>query len=275
MDLNNMFNELLAVPKDDLVIPGYDTSDINLARKAFLNSWRNTINKKIENTFDRSELQFNINLFYNKIEKALLISLYRRYLWLRPKDNQMYKEFINNIHPYEEQKLALIEQGVNENNYDRALLLVEEVFLSTFSDKTLIPPIKLRSFVDIVHEYYEIDELNEQFNAMSETGAKTMRLDYLRTILDERIEKETNPLELRAFFTCKLSFHILMTVDWGIKIGQRYFQLNPTDRELYEIYAAFLSFWAWPDKELALLNHIACNDFEKANELVQAVREFE
>ena len=86
MKLVEIISELIAIPGANLVLSDYDCKTIMRLRESYRNSLRNTINREIENLLDYGELRMLIEIYSDKIEKALLISLYRRYFWLNPID---------------------------------------------------------------------------------------------------------------------------------------------------------------------------------------------
>ena len=273
MNLCEMFNELLSIPPYEINVQGYDTSKINHFRMVFIHSWRNTINKEIEDSFNVQELKKLIDDFNNILELPLLISLYRRYLWFQPTDKTMYLDFIKDLGSYEQEKQKLILNYINAGDFDSALTTVEEIFNSTFVDTTLIPPIKQRRLVDMLFEWWKLeDDIDREFVSMKQTRACDMRCAYLIKRIDERIaDKNINPLELREYFTDSRALYILSYYTIGLKLGQLYFNINPTDREAYGPFYQFLRFWGCVEEERLILKYIAVNDFDKALQVVNTL----
>ena len=273
MTLQNLLNEMTCIPNTDLQISNYNYQPIFDHRETYRKSLRNTINKEIENTLNIQELKNLIEDFKHTLEMPLLISLYRRYLWFQPTDKIVYFDLIKKLGSYEQEKQALILNYINVENFDSALTTVEEIFNATFLDTTLIPPIKQRHLADMLFERWKLeDDIDREFVSMKKTKACDMRLEYLIKQIDERIaDKNINPLELREYFTDPRSLYILLYHSTGLEIGQRYFNINPTDRDGYGYFCAFLGFWHWVEEELLILDYLAVNDFDKALQIVNTL----
>jgi hypothetical protein len=260
MNLNEIIQEFLSVPNYEITVQGYDTIKLNSARTAFLNSLRNTLNKEIENSLDTKELKDLIGTFESKLDDPLIIALYRRYLWLQPTDVQMYHNFINHV---SDRKQDLLN-NIKNNDFDAALTVIEEIFDALFADPTLVKPINMRTIADMAHELLEL-EYGDKLPEMKKTSAYDKRYYYLLDQLKQRIANpHTNIVEFREFFSLNAGYEIVLDCDIGLEIAKRYFNANPTDREMYGYFFPFLRFWHLAEDETVLLQYIAVNDFENA-----------
>jgi hypothetical protein len=173
MNLCDMINELLSIPEYEITVHGYDTSELNVSRIAFLNSLRNTLHKEIDSSLNKNELKDLINTFELKLEKNLIIALYRKYLWLEPTDALMYHNFIKYINDSSTEKKQNILQFINNNNFVTALAVVENIFNDLFTGPTLIHPIKMRSLANMAWEYCLL-------NGTSAENTTTRQVNYTR-----------------------------------------------------------------------------------------------
>ena len=268
MNLSEMINEFLSVPAYEITVHGYDTKKLNNARTAFLISLRNTLNKAIENSLDAKELEGLISSFELKLEKPLVIALYRRYLWLQPTDVHMYHNFSKHIGNQQQDLL----HHVNDNDFEAALAVVEDIFNALLVDPTSIKPIILRTIADIANELFELETSNNLIE-MKKTSAYNIRCDYLEDQLKQRIANpHTNIIELREFFSLNDSYGIILDCDIGLEIAKRYFNANPRDREMYGYVFHFLRFWHLAEDETVLLQYVAVNDFDNALKVINALK---
>ena len=270
MNLQEMMQEFLSVPAYEITVQGYDTSELNIARTIFLNSLRNTLHKEIENCTDAKEIEQLISTFEIELENSLIIALYRRYLWLRPTDIRMYHNFIKYINAQDQKLLNYI----NNNDFNKALGVVEDTFNKLFIDnQVLIKPIELRTIINIAKElsYLEYDATASRY--MIHMSAINDRYYYLLTQLKQRIvDHKTNIIELREFFTVNAGYEITLYCDVGLEIAKRYFNANPTDREMYGIFFHFLRFWHLAENEMLLLQYVAFNDFDNALKFINDLK---
>ena len=133
----------------------------------------------------------------------------------------MHFDFIKDLGSYEQEKQTFILNYINVEDFDSALTTVEEIFNSTFLDTTLIPPIKQRRLVDMLFEWWKLEnDIDREFVSMKKTKACDMRCEYLIKQIDERIaDKNINPLELREYFTDSRALYILSYYTIGLKLG--------------------------------------------------------
>jgi hypothetical protein len=271
MTLYEQIKELINISSQDLKITVnryYD--ELLVFRTAYRNSLRNTVNKEIENSCDSSELNKLIFTFESQLEQSLVISLYRRYLWLEPTNTVMYQRFINYLGKNEQEKLKILIKALDADDFDTALSVVEEIFDNTFNfDPTLIKPINLRTLVDIATEYNKLDN-SPGIASMEKTEAARVRKLYLKDVIDDRInDPDINIIELREFFTNGCLF-ISLPCEVGLAVGKRYFNLNKSDREMYARFCNFLGFWHL-GSDAEILQYIAVNDFDNAFKVANAI----
>ena len=268
MNLNEMIQEFLSVPDYEITVSGYDTTKLNNARTAFLKSLRNTINKEIENSLNAQELKELIDTYEQELENPLVIALYRRYLWLHPTDSHMYHNFSIHIDTQKQDFL----QYINNNDFDRALAVVERIFNDLFVNSDLTQPIKMRTIADIAKELFELD-MKTNLTEMDKTSALSDRYYFLLEELRERITNpHTSIVELREYFSINDYYYIVLDCDLGLNIAKRYFNANPTDREMYGFFFHFLRFWNLAEDETVLLQFIAVNDFDKALKFINELK---
>jgi len=272
MNLYELINEIAAISSNDLQLSDNRYKKILEYREAYYKSLFNTINKLIEGSFDKRELKKIIYLFSERLERALIVSLYRRYLWLDPTDTITYHNFIALL-DRNDQKILL--DYVNKNNFDSALMVVEEIFNKIFlSSPALIPPIKMRSLADIAWELCQLDMGTiADIATMRKTSAYNMRYDYLSEQIKLRIaDPNISMLELREFFTSNTSLGIVLDCGIGLTIAKRYFNASPTDHEMYGYFFTFLHFWHLTEEEQTLLQYVAVNDFDNALKFINALK---
>jgi hypothetical protein len=271
MTLYDLVNELIHISTNEIELNSERYEIILNYRETYRNSLRNTINKEIENSNSSSELNEIIAIFKDKLERTIVIALYRRYLWLEPTNTLMYQEFISYLgnSTTKTQQLLL---AINNNDFHAAILLVEEIFDDTFNaDQSLIKPIQLRSFVDIAKEYAKLYG-SEGIASMTKTDAWNDRMNYLKEQIDLRINNSNiNILELREFFTAKESLFIILNCELGLEIGKKYLAYNKYDREFYAYFCLFLNSWLFDSYEQLILQHIAANDFDNALKVVNSI----
>lgn len=270
MNLYELIKEFLSVPDYEVTVSDYDTSELNAARTIFLNSLRNTLHKEIENCTDAKEIEQLISTFEIELENSLVVALYRRYLWLSPNDIRMYHNFIKYTNVQDQNFLNYI----NNNDFNKALAVVEDTFNKLFIDNPiLIKPIELRTIVNIAKElsYLEYDTTASQY--MMNMPIIEDRYYYLLTQLKRRIvDPHTDIIELREFFTMNAGYEITLYCDVGLEIAKRYFNANPTDREMYGIFFHFLRFWHLSEDDMTLLQYVALNDFDNALKFINDLK---
>jgi hypothetical protein len=271
MTLYKLICELTNITTNDFKLTDKRYKKIVAARTAYRNSLRNTIGKEIENACNSSELNELIFTFESQLEQALVIALYRRYLWLEPSNAIMYQKFINYFCKSEQQKMQLLTAALADNDFDSALALVEKVFDNTFdSDSTLMRPSITRSLADIAQEYDKLDNSHD-LDSMKKTKAADIRKLYLKDLLEKRINNPNiNILDLRDFFTSRQNLFISLNCEFGLAIGKRYFNLNKTDRSMYGYFCMFLDFWNLGNVT-ELLQFVAVNDFDNALKVVNSI----
>jgi hypothetical protein len=112
-----------------------------------------TSDKEIENTSDKDILRVLIDDRKRELETPLLIAVFRRYAWLNPLSKNLYRQFLEVAHERSIPNIDELEIAIQNNDLLVALYKIEELFNGTFSDSSLIHPIKLRTLCDICWEY--------------------------------------------------------------------------------------------------------------------------
>lgn len=271
MILKKMIDELISIPKTELESSNSNhCKDVLYAREAYRNSLRNSINKEIENTSDKDILRVLIDDRKRELETPLLIAVFRRYAWLNPLSKNLYRQFLEAAHERSIPNIDELEIAIQNNDLLVALYKIEELFNGTFSDSSLIQPIKLRTLCDICWEYenfFDCLRYDVNFDDKDDITWKVIskRNGYLRDKIEERIaDKNINLLELREFFTDKRGLFISMDCTYGLRIAKAYLNVNPTDREIYGQIIKFLAFRHLDPDFLLVLKYVSVNDFRSA-----------
>jgi hypothetical protein len=185
-------------------------------------------------------------------------------------NKKLYREFLEVAHERSIPNIDELEIAIKNNDLLVALDKIEELFNGTFSDPSLIQPIKLRTLCDICWEYenfFDCLRYDVNFDDKEDITWKVIsrREHYLKDKIEERIaDKNINLLELREFFTDKRGLFISLDCTYGLRVAKAYLNVNPTDREIYGQIITFLGFWHLDPDFLLVIKYVSVNDFRSA-----------